>query len=201
VSSTLTRSRIGPNAATQLIPALHRSGLDVVSPAVFAAAGVPEWLEQPPGAMIDEIIAGRLHRAVRAALSSREATTVMRRAGTGTADYLLAHRIPRPAQFLLKLLPAPLAARLLVRAIRAHAWTFAGSGRFTAHVGRTVVFEMQDNPLCAGEHAQAPVCVWHAAVFQRLFQVLVSPHAQVTETDCAAAGGPVCRFVVDWRTR
>jgi divinyl protochlorophyllide a 8-vinyl-reductase len=192
-------ARIGPNAATQLIPALHDAGLDGISRAVFAAAGVPDWLMDPPGAMVDEIPVGRLHRGLRAALPDDAAAAVMRQAGRRTADYLLAARIPHAAQFVLKLLPAALAARVLVPAIRAHAWTFAGSGRFTARVGRTVVFEVVANPLCAHEHSDTPVCAWHAAVFERLFQVLVSPRSRVTETDCAAAGAACCRFVVDWR--
>jgi hypothetical protein len=63
------------------------------------------------------------------------AAEVARSAGRRTADYLLAHRIPKPVQALLKALPARLAARVLLSAIARHAWTFAGSGVFSASTG------------------------------------------------------------------
>jgi divinyl protochlorophyllide a 8-vinyl-reductase len=44
-----------------------------------------------------------------------------------------------------------------------------------------------------------PVCAWHAAVFRRLFQVLVSPAATAIETSCEASGDDRCRFVLAWR--
>jgi len=141
----------------------------------------------------------RLHQTVRSVAPEGEGMLLMAEAGRLTADYILAHRIPRPAQALLKILPARLAARVLVPAIGAHAWTFAGSGRFSGCAGPPTVFELTGNPLCAGERATEPVCAWHAAVFQRLFQVLVSPAARVAETSCEARGDSCCRFVLDWR--
>jgi divinyl protochlorophyllide a 8-vinyl-reductase len=124
---------------------------------------------------------------------------VLRDAGRRTADYLLANRIPKPVQAVLKLLPPRMAAMILVSAIRRNAWTFAGSGVFGAHSGAPTIFEIRGNPLCAGETSPAPVCAWHAAVFERLFQKLVSRRARVTETECEASGADCCRFVVDWR--
>ncbi|MBS0560426.1 MAG: bacteriochlorophyll 4-vinyl reductase, partial [Proteobacteria bacterium] len=71
-------------------------------------------------------------------------------------------------------------------------------GQFAAAAGKPTVFELRRNPLCAGEHAEAPLCVWHAAVFRRLFQALVSPRATVQESACAACGAGACRFEADW---
>jgi divinyl protochlorophyllide a 8-vinyl-reductase len=192
-------SRIGPNAVTQLIAALRLSGQSSLAGPIFAEAGALDWLTDPPEDMVDERPVGRLHRSVRAVLPVPEATVLLREAGRLTANYLLAARIPRLVQFVLRCLPPRLAAAVLVPAIRAHAWTFAGSGRFTAHIGSPTVFEVTDNPLCRDEHAPACVCAWHAAVFERLFQALVSPQTHVTETSCAARGDAQCRFVADWR--
>ncbi|UEM24179.1 bacteriochlorophyll 4-vinyl reductase (plasmid) [Skermanella mucosa] len=189
---------IGPNAVIQLVPALTRKGFDGMAPQVFAGAGVTGWLADPPAAMVDERLAAGLHRALRAGLPPGQASLVLAEAGRLTADYLLAARIPGPAQAILKLLPASLSASLLVGAIRAHAWTFAGSGRFSARGGPPLLLEIRNNPLCAGEHAPAPVCSWHAAVFRRLFEVLVSHDVRVDETGCEACGDPACRFSIDW---
>ncbi len=191
--------KIGPNAVIQLVEALRAAGLEQAMAPVFAAVGATAWLAAPPAAMVDAAKVGRLHHAVRASLPLAASASVMADAGLRTADYLLAARIPGAVQWLLKRLPARLAARLLVAAIRAHAWTFAGSGRFSAAAGSPTRLELTDNPLCAGEHARAPVCRWHAAVFERLFQVLVSPRAQAIETSCAACGDACCRFVLTWR--
>jgi divinyl protochlorophyllide a 8-vinyl-reductase len=150
--------------------------------------------------MVDERPVALLHQTLRRLMPPQQSAEILADAGRRTADYILANRIPKPAQFVLKLLPAPLAARLLVSAITAHAWTFAGSGRFSGRTGRSVTFEIIANPLCAGEHSDSLVCVWHAAVFQRLFQVLVSPNTRVVETSCGARGDECCRFVADWRS-
>ena len=191
-------AKIGPNAVTQLIAALDESGLGQIAEPLFKTAGVFDWLEHPPEIMIDEIGVGRLHRTLRSSLPPDRAEDLMRGAGRRTADYLLRVRIPKPAQMVLKALPPLWSARLLVRAITSHAWTFAGSGRFSARAGNPTVFELVGNPLCAGETYAAPACAWHAAVFERLFQVLVSANCRAIETECEARGDPRCRFELRW---
>jgi divinyl protochlorophyllide a 8-vinyl-reductase len=173
-----TIARIGPNAATQVLAAFRIGGEqgEALAKQVFTTAGVAEWLHHPPAAMVDERLVGRIHRAVRAALSPEAAARLLAEAGRLTANYLLP-------------------------AIRRHAWTFAGSGQFTAHAGPPAVFTLTGNPLCAGERSGVPLCAWHAAVFERLFQQLVSSRAHVSETECEARGDGACRFIVDWRGR
>jgi divinyl protochlorophyllide a 8-vinyl-reductase len=85
---------------------------------------------------------------------------------------------------------------VLAWAIAQNAWTFAGPGRFRVATRRPLVFEIAANPLVRGEVASAPVCVWHAAVFARLFAVLVHPGTRVTETACCGCGDPACRFEI-----
>lgn len=193
-------ARIGPNAVLQVTEALAQAGLDRLTARVFNAACVTDWLDVPPSAMVDEHRVARLHQTLRMLAPPGQSGQVLTQAGRLTADYILAHRIPRAAQALLKRSPAWLAARLLVPAIEAHAWTFAGSARFAGHAGPPTVFELTGNPFCAGEQSAIPVCAWHQAVFQRLFQVLVSPSSLAVETNCMACGDPCCRFVLDWRT-
>jgi divinyl protochlorophyllide a 8-vinyl-reductase len=192
--------KIGPNAVIQLVEALRAAGLERAVAPAFASVGAVAWLVAPPEAMVDAAQVGRLHRAVRASLPPAQAAAVMADAGRRTADYLLSARIPHPVQLLLKLLPAWLSAMCLVSAIRAHAWTFAGVGGFSACAGSPTIFELSGNPLCAGEHSPTPVCAWHEAVFRRLFQALVSPAATAVETSCAACGDEHCRFVLAWRS-
>ena len=189
-------ARIGPNAVIQLTAALRAAGQSALAAHIFTACGVPDWLDHPPGNMVDERRVARLHQAVRGTVP--DAAAVLRDAGRRTADYLLANRIPQPVQALLKILPARLAAAVLVSAIRRNAWTFAGSGTFAAHSANPTIFEITHNPVCAGERAPAPVCDWHAAVFERLFQALVSRKATAVETLCEASGGACCRFEVGW---
>lgn len=229
-------ARIGPNAIHQLVDVLDRREGREVRDRLCAAAGIV-----PPPAdagMWPEAEAAALHRTVREAVPDR-AGALLDEAGAATGDYILSHRIPRLAQWALRALPRGIAARLLARAIAAHAWTFAGSGRFRivpageAALGRgsaplpgvegtavgglpggpgarppdpsptagagarptpVLVFEIEGNPMVAGERAGRPLCVWHAAVFRRLFGRLVWPDAELQETACAARGEPCCRF-------
>lgn len=185
---------IGPNAILQLLPVIERWG---------GASSVAQMLADAdlagaPGGtgMIPEVDAARLHRQLRHTASDH-APRLAAEAGIRTADYILAHRIPKAVQFGLRALPARAAAGMLSGAIRRHAWTFAGSGRF--HVLDPWMFEITDNPLIRGETSGTCLCHWHASVFERLYQSLVSPRSRCQEVICGAMKGQgACRFQL-WR--
>lgn len=185
-------ARIGPNALLQLVPVLDRALGVAERVALFARADVP--VPPPDAGMWPEAEVARLHRAVVQACPDL-APGLMRAAGLGTADYILANRIPRAARALIRALPAALGARLLTAAIAKHSWTFAGSGRFSVVRTRPLTVEIAANPLACGAR-HAPSCHWHAAVFERLYGTLVWPSVQVRETACCACGDAACRFEI-----
>jgi divinyl protochlorophyllide a 8-vinyl-reductase len=191
---TLPAGRIGPNAVTRLAEALGPARGE----AVFRAAGLLHRLREPPGRMVPEAEVTALHRMLRERLGDEAAASVSAEAGRLTARYLLAHRIPRPLQAVLRLLPAGIAARILVSAIRRHAWTFAGSGRFRALPGKPMRLEISGGPIASAGRAAKPVCAYYAATFETLFAALVSPRARVTEIACEASGDPACVFELRW---
>lgn len=142
----------------------------------------------------------RLHQAVRRSLPA-QAATVLRLAGQGTADHLVEHRISERAQKLLGTAPRPVAAWMLGRWAKQNVGTIAGSAILSIH--GTTGLELKDNPLVRGEQARAPVCDYHAALFERLFQRLVDPRLICREILCAATGASSCRFEIgfpedDW---
>jgi len=190
--------KIGPNAVIRLAEALDARCGRATTARIFAQAGLSHRLAAPPEAMVEEAEVVALHRAARAILPARLFDEVAQDAGERTARYLLEHRVPRPVQRALRLLPAALAARLLARAIAQHAWTFAGSGRFRIDHRRPLAFEIADGPLGRGLHTDAPACGYFAATFEGLFRSLIHPEARVRETACQATGAPVCRFVASW---
>ncbi|TAG12817.1 MAG: bacteriochlorophyll 4-vinyl reductase, partial [Rhodobacterales bacterium] len=179
-------ARIGPNAILQLVVVLDgqlgRAGRDKLMQA--AGQAVPP----PDAGMWPEAACRAVHLTVYRDLPER-AEALMTRAGTATADYILAHRIPAPAQALIRAMPAPLGARLLTAAITRHAWTFAGSGRFRVTSRKPLLVEIADNPLSPG--AGRP-CHWHAAVFTRLYRALVWPSAFVEPSE----DGRTSRFAI-----
>lgn len=183
---------IGPNAILQLLPVLERAGGQPLRDQVMAAAGV----FAPPSdeGMMPEGPAARMHQALRA-IEPEMAPSLAWAAGERTARYIMARRIPKPAQVLLRVLPAALAAPLLSKAIARHAWTFAGSGEFA--VTGPLVFEIRDNPIVRGEVSKTPLCHWHAAVFETLFRSLVDTRLRCAEESCCATGAPACRFVLN----
>jgi divinyl protochlorophyllide a 8-vinyl-reductase len=198
MSTVAAGGRIGPNAITRVAEVLPGLIGERETRAVFERARLAGYLQAPPQSMVDEAEVTRLHQTLRDALGGPLAGLVARQAGQRTADYLLAHRIPRPVQALLKRLPAPWAARLLLQAIRRHAWTFAGSGEFTARAGRPVVLTIRGNPLCKGVVSDAPACDFYAATFERLFRALVHRDARAVEVACEARGDAECRFELRW---
>ncbi|MCF7994672.1 MAG: bacteriochlorophyll 4-vinyl reductase [Chromatiaceae bacterium] len=188
--------RIGPNAITRVAEALIavRGSAD----AVFAAAGLTHHLADPPETMVDERDVTALQRALRAELDAETAAAIAHDAGLRTGDYLLAHRIPKPAQRILKLLPSGPASGMLLKAVGKHAWTFSGSGHFSYTIGRPVRVRIEDCPLCRGSQADAPICDFYRGAFERLFTTLVNRRTQVTETQCQAMGADACIFEMRW---
>jgi divinyl protochlorophyllide a 8-vinyl-reductase len=198
-----TAGQIGPNSVTRVAEALTVFFGPGVAASVFRAAGLTAWWLTPPTRMVDESQVQALYQTLHRLLGAAQAEQVTREAGERTAAYLLAHRIPRPFQRLLRLLPARAAAALLLTAIARHAWTFTGSGAFD-HRGSgwagpaRVVLSIRHNPLCVGLSTDHPVCSFHAAVFEHLFAVLVHPASRVRELTCEATGADACRFEVTW---
>lgn len=189
---TEATAKIGPNAILQLVPVLEDAAGAAMTGHLLAMAGVFE-LPDPDAGLMDEAPAARLHQALRTEMPE-VAPQLAREAGWRTGDYILAHRIPKPAQRLLRLMPARMSAPILARAVEKHAWTFCGSGVFRLVSSWPVVFEIHDNPVVRGERSDTPLCHWHAAVFERLFATLCGPLWRCTETRCCAQGASACRF-------
>jgi divinyl protochlorophyllide a 8-vinyl-reductase len=196
--------QIGPNAITRVAEAMRASLGEQATAELFGSIQLQSYLARPPQAMVPQDEVGRLQARLRAAHGPELARRIGRDAGGRTGDYLLAHRIPRPAQFVLRCLPSAMAARILVRAIGRHAWTFAGSGTFSFSLARTdrsgpaLRLSIESCPLCSRIRADAPACDYFAATFERIFTRLVSARTSVVETACQANGAPRCVFEVRW---
>ncbi len=187
--------RIGPNAVTRLAEAAEAALGPDATRALFAAAGLTRHLDAPPERMVAEGDVVALHRALARAHPGA-AQRIAADAGARTAAYLLAHRIPRPAQAVLRLLPPALAARGLLAAIGGHAWTFAGSGTFAARVAAGgAAVRVAGGPFADPGPAAAPLGAFYGAVFETLFRRLVSARSAAV----AAAGGGACDVALGWR--
>jgi divinyl protochlorophyllide a 8-vinyl-reductase len=189
---------IGPNAITRVAEALATVPGGATARRIFHRAGLDHRLATPPAAMVPDVEVAALHAALRAELGLEEARAVGRLAGRLTAEYVVANRIPRAARGVLRLLPAGLAARLLLPAILRHAWTFAGAAHVTATPGPPLRIRLAGNPVCRGARAEEPLCDYYAAAFEGMFRALVSRHAVVREVACEATGAEACLFEISW---
>lgn len=190
------RAQIGPNAIIQMVQALCFYLGTMETRHLLETVGMDRYLDQPPGRMVPQAEVAELHALVYRGMGLTAFKHISADAGRRTADYLLAHRIPRPVQWLLKRLPDALAARILSRAIAQHAWTFAGSGKFYYNWQPQLVYAIQGNPITAGLQAETPICDYYAATFERIFRVLVNDDWRVTEFACEASGAPACLFEI-----
>ena len=143
------KGRIGPNAILQFVPVLEAATGATETARLLAQAGITA-LPDPSAGLIEEGPAARLHQLVRQALPG-DAARLAIAAGQATGDYILAHRIPKPAQAVLRHLPARLSVPILSKAIAKHAWTFCGSGEFRLATSWPARFEILDNPVVRGE--------------------------------------------------
>ncbi len=181
----LVEGRIGPNAVLQLIEAVDAQMGRAMTEKVFNIGGCGHYLAHPPKTMVDEGEVASLNHALFQVLDLKRAQALAQDAGRRTADYVIANRIPRIVRILLSLMPPKIASAMLLRSIAKHAWTFVGSGELRINRG---AIEVADNPIAM------PGCPWHQAVFQRMFERLVSNQCLIQETTCCARGAPVCRF-------
>lgn len=198
MATSATVGKIGPNAIIRVIEALNGVEPPQVVQRIFRDARLDRYIDVPPTDMVDEQDVVRLHSVLHLDLGDKRARSVGWQAGTLTADYLLRHRIPRPAQILLRGCPAFLASRLLAKAITQNAWTFVGTGTFSAHHGRPTLFTIRNCPISRGQHSQEPYCDFYAATFERLYRRLVHKNARVVEVACQAQGAPACVFAITW---
>ena len=172
---------IGPHAVIHLAEVMREDFGPVACDTVLAHAQI----DAVPGGtcMIPEIEALRLHRWM-AVWDPVACFGIAEEAGRRTADYIFAHRIPGPAVRLLELSPAWVAAPLLMTAIRRHAWTFVGAGRFASDASWGFTIDRRQ-----ADHSIAPpptLFVWYAAVFERLYKRLVDPRCVCRAQSCGA---------------
>jgi divinyl protochlorophyllide a 8-vinyl-reductase len=156
-------------------------------------------LVNPPTEMVPEADVMRLHAELHLVLPQADAAAVAAEAGRQTAAYLLAVRIPRLARLLLRLLPRSTAAWIFTRAIDRHAWTFGGTGRFSAtRDAGGLALLIEDNPACRAFSADQPSCHYFVETFRGLYAAILGDRVRVVETGCEAAGADACRFRVTW---
>ncbi len=191
---TAVAGRIGPNCLIRTVQALEeRLGTDAAR-AWLVAHGHQDLTERLPESMVPEADFHALAGHVLDGLGAETGLAVLDRSGVLTAEYLLAHRIPAPARLLLPHLPSRLGLRILARAIGAHAWTFAGSGRFSVRLTGDPVFAIAGCPMCRGRHASRPTCSYYRATFEHLLRRLIHPRLTVAEVACEAVGSTACEF-------
>jgi divinyl protochlorophyllide a 8-vinyl-reductase len=200
----MTDALIGPNAIIQVVEAIRRELGPERLQEIMHKARLAHYLADAPQCMVSELDVARLHRAVAAGIPVREGCAIMAQAGHHTALYLLAHRIPRMAQMVLRALPAAIAARLLLKAIARHAWTFAGSSRFEHGSRHPVRISLTGSPLFATAASRTLAAAYFEAAFETLFRQLVSSRTIATAPSQPArqidAGGkiPACVFDLCW---
>lgn len=183
---------VGPNAIIQTAGALHDIAGSVVQRDVFARAGLLGYLERPPEAMVPQSEVAVLFAALRSGCVGDEVDAILAESGRRTGQYILAHRIPPAAAYVISRLPAVIGSRVLLTAIARHAWTFAGSGRVTITRARRLSLAITANPLAT------PGCPWHVATLAELFGALVTRAVRIRHPDCCAKGSSVCRFELAW---
>jgi divinyl protochlorophyllide a 8-vinyl-reductase len=187
---------IGPNAIIQMVETLRAHRGDQETRNLLEAVGQEAYFDRPPRNMVPQAEVVALHQQLFGQVDCLEFKRLSAEAGRRTGDYLLANRIPRLVQWMLRRLPEALAARVLSRAIQKHAWTFSGSGVFTFTAQTPLLFSITGNPITAGLRAEIPICDYYAGTFERIFRVIVNDRWRAIEKTCEANGAAACVFEI-----
>ncbi len=186
-----THARIGPNALIQTVRALQEICGRAEATAILERGQQAHLIDYTPTDMVPEADFQALVLLLTTHLGVEQATHVLRLSGQYTAHYLLHHRIPRPFQQLLKVLPRRLALALLLFAIRKNAWTFVGSGTFTYRVGQETQLT-----IVSGIHSNGAVCGFYGGTFATLIQQIIDAQARVQATRSQGGEDSRCEYVV-----
>jgi divinyl protochlorophyllide a 8-vinyl-reductase len=186
--------RIGPNAILQTYAELI-AVFGETRAAFVLHLGTGRNADDLPAQMVDEAEVNAFVRALYHEFGTT-ADAILRRAGHRTAAYLLANRIPRAAQRLIRALPAQWGLAVLLFAVSRNAWTFAGTGAFSYHLGANPHVRVARCPMCRHLDVRAPSCHFYAGTFEGLVQALIARRARVVETTCEALGDAYCGFAL-----
>lgn len=173
-AAAVPQGKIGPNALIQTVRVMRRMLGEEETAEILGACTLTHLLQREPETMVDEADFFDLADTLAAHVGDETTQTILTESGRLTAAYLLEHRIPKPFQRLLLLLPRRAAMKLLMTAIRKHAWTFVGSGTFTYELGRRPRLTIA----CSRDVTRA-VCGFYGGTFEHLFQTLVDSNAHL----------------------
>jgi len=163
---------------------------------ILGACKLEAYASELPREMVPESEVTALYETLRERLDREVARAIARDAGHRTAAYVLTNRIPNFAQGLLPALPRPLGRRGLMLAIRANAWTFAGSAQIRMRFTAPASISLKGCPICRNARERQPACEYYSATFEHLFRTLVDPAHRVQEIACQAEGAPACVFQI-----
>ncbi len=184
-------ARIGPNSIIQTVGALRVSCGEAEADDLLTRSGEGHLVDHLPEEMVNESEFHRLVQVLVAELGPEQTAQVLHESGERTADYLLAHRIPRFFQRLVKVLPRRAGLALLLWAVSFNAWTFVGSGQFRFAVGRELVIRVH-----VSHPSVLPVAHFYGGTFTRLVHILIDPQATVRTAADQTAHGIDCTYTL-----
>ncbi|NTW98290.1 MAG: bacteriochlorophyll 4-vinyl reductase [Oscillochloris sp.] len=188
-------ARIGPNAIIQTIASLREVYAPDELPKLLVG-GAEVYLSELPHAMIPEEQFHALVELLTPRLGVERAGEILYRSGERTADYVRANRIPGPFRTVLGIIPAPIGLRLLLPAISKHAWTFAGSGKFSFHLGRAPWISIGKPVDHDTSGIAAVLCRYYCGAFTQMLRRVVSQRIELREASCQARGGEACVYQI-----
>lgn len=193
---TTAPARMGPNAIIQTVLALHDRFGEPQARTLLVQSGQSQWAAHLPEEMIDEAAFHTLVQALVAQVGAEQTAQILHDAGQRTADYLLAHRIPRFFQRLVRMLPRRVGLWLLLQAITQHAWTFVGSGQFRFRVSQQPTLQLRIT------YPSVPVVAsFYGGTFTRLIHALIDQRAMVSASTSQDTGSIDCLYTLNLSSR
>jgi divinyl protochlorophyllide a 8-vinyl-reductase len=172
---------IGPNALIQTARALEDRLGEPEARRILRMAGYASLLDAEPSGMQPEREFLALVRFLEGVLPADDARELLREAGRRTGAYVLEHRIPGIARFLVRILPTGMRTRVVLEAIARHAWTFTGSGAFAFETRPDVRLTLSLGAQAREIPCTEPLHAYYHGALETLLRALVARNVELGE--------------------
>lgn len=162
---------------------------------VYSGGELPP-ADETPSITVEQL--SRLFATAYRVFGDKGVRPILLRAGRTMLHYFRAHNKPLAALAgaAFKVLPTDAKIKLLLSRTTKVAEELLHAPHSSRSTSEGYIIEIQSCPYCAGTTAEKPVCYFPVGFYTEALRWATGDSYTVTETECVASGGTLCRFLI-----